>query len=90
MNTAEGAGRPGPGHQAGTGLSGTAEQQLVFLNTHWGRQYCFTAPTKPDGQWAATARFGPRDQIAAESATELLALVREHYQASKPAGGEAR
>jgi hypothetical protein len=90
MSPAAGAGRPGPGHQAGTGLSGTTEQQLVFLNTHWGRQYSFTAPAKPGGRWTAVARFGQNDQIAAESATELLALVRDHYQASKPAGGEAR
>jgi hypothetical protein len=75
-------------HGADVGLSGTAEQQLVFLNTHWGRKYSFAAPAKPGGQWTAVARFGQHDQIAAESATELLALVRDHYQASRPTGNE--
>jgi hypothetical protein len=90
MSTAGSIGRPGPGHGAGVELSGTVEQQLVFLNTHWGRKYSFTAPAKPGGRWAAVATFGQHDQIAADSATELLALVRDHYQASKPAGGDTQ
>jgi hypothetical protein len=81
------AGVPGSGHQAGTGLSGTLQQQLVFLNTHWGSKYWFTAPAEPGGRWTAAARFGQHDQLAAESAADLLELVRGHYQASKPAEG---
>ena len=88
MSAAGGAGMPGSGPGAGMGLSGTVQQQLVFLNTHWDGQYSFTAPAQPGGRWTAAARFGQHDQLAAESATELLALVRGHYQASKLAGGE--
>lgn len=88
MSTARGKGVPGSGHEGGKGLSGTVQQQLVFLNTHWGSKYCFTAPAQPGGSWTAAARFGQHDQLAAESATELLELVRGHYQAGKPAGGE--
>jgi hypothetical protein len=72
------------------GLSGTVQQQLVFLNTHWGSKHSCTAPAKPGGRWTAAARFSQQDQLAAESATELVELVRGHYQASKPAGGEKR
>ncbi len=64
-------------------LGGTAEQQLVFLNTHWGRRYSFTAPSAPGGMWTAVAKFGSGDQLQQWSATELLAEVREHYQAHK-------
>jgi hypothetical protein len=88
MSTARDAGRPGSGHKLGTGPSGTTEQQLVFLNIHWGSQYSFTAPAQPGGRWAAVARFGQHDQIAGESAAELLAPVGDHYKASKPAGGD--
>lgn len=70
-------------------LGGTAEQQLVFLNTHWGGRYSFAAPEEPGGQWTATANFGQQDRLQASSATELLAEVRAHYQASKPPGGPA-
>jgi len=81
---------PGSGDAAGAELRGTVQQRLVFLNTHWGSKYSFTAPAKPDGRWTAAARFGQHDQLAAESAAELLELVRGHYQASRPAGGEAQ
>lgn len=37
------------------GLSGNV-RQLVFLNTHWGSKYSFTASTEPGGPWTATAR----------------------------------
>jgi len=77
---------PGPGHQPSRGLSGTVQQQLVFLNTHWGGHYSFTAPAKPGGQWTATAQFGQHDELAAESAADLLTLVRDHYQVNRPAG----
>jgi hypothetical protein len=65
-------------------LGGTAEQQLGFLNTHWGRAYRLTAPGLSDGNWTATAKFGDYDTLQAPSASNLLELVRAHYQASKP------
>jgi hypothetical protein len=83
-------GMPGSGHQAGMGSSGTAEQQLVFLNTHWGSRYSFTAPAKPGGRWMAVARFGQHDQMDAQSAAELLVLVRDHYQVNRPDGGDVQ
>jgi hypothetical protein len=66
-------------------LPGTSQQQLVFLNTHWGRTYTFAAPEEPGGQWTATANFGQHDQIHGWSAAELLEEVRGHYQANRPA-----
>lgn len=88
MSTAGGIGTPGSAHEAGVELSGTVQQQLVFLNTHWGSQYSFSAPARPGGRWTAAARFGQHGQLAAESATELLALIRTHHKANKPARGE--
>ena len=62
-------------------LIGSREQQLVFLNIHWGVQYSFAAPAAPGGPWTATARFGPGDRLNGESAGELLERVRHHYRA---------
>jgi hypothetical protein len=64
-------------------LAGTAEQQLVFLNMHWGRVYAFSAPEGPGAPWTAQAKFGDRDEMQASSATELLSSVRKHYEAKK-------
>jgi hypothetical protein len=63
---------------------GTAEQQLIYLNTHWGKRYTFAAPPAPGGQWTATARFGEHDTLQATTAAELLSVVRAHYQANRP------
>jgi hypothetical protein len=62
-------------------LIGSREQQLVFLNIHWGVQYAFAAPAVPGGSWTATARFGQGDLLNGESAGELLERVRHHYRA---------
>jgi hypothetical protein len=67
-------------------LGGT-EQQLIFLNTHWGSKYEFTAPERPGGKWAARATFGEHDELEASTSAELLAKVRSHYQGS---GGRTR
>jgi hypothetical protein len=64
-------------------IDGTRQQQLVFLNTHWGGKYSFAEPVQPGGQWTATAKFGQNDQIQGWSAAELLELVRGHYQANR-------
>jgi hypothetical protein len=37
-------------------LAGTPEQQLVFLNMHWGRMYEFTAPDQACVPWTAEAK----------------------------------
>jgi hypothetical protein len=63
---------------------GTAEQQLIFLNTHWGRLYAFAAPTAPDGEWTATARFSEHRALQAATAADLLNIVRAHHQANRP------
>jgi hypothetical protein len=78
MSTAGGIGLPGSGDAAGVELSGTVQQRLVFLNTHWGSKYSFIAPPRPGGRWTAVARFGQHDELAAESAADLLELVRSH------------
>ena len=64
-------------------LTGTPEQQLIHLTTHWGRMYVFTAPTAGSTTWSAQAKFGEHDELQAESAGELLLAVRAHYKAKK-------
>ena len=77
----------GPGGSASPSghreLTGTSQQQLVFLNTHWGRNYVFSVPQTAGGQWTATARFGGHEQIQRQSAGDLLAEVRRHYHRNK-------
>lgn len=68
----------------GLELRGTTEQQLIYLNTHWGRQYDFTPPQTPWDEWTATAKFGSYAQLHAQTAAELLEEVRAHYQANQP------
>lgn len=65
-------------------LCGTCRQQLVFLNTHWGSKYIFSAPQAPTEQWTATATFSQCHRIEAPSATELLKEIHNHYQANRP------
>lgn len=74
----------GRGEQRGfaRGLIGSRQQQLVFLNIHWGRKYEFAAPALPDGHWTATARFGEGDRLRGDSAGQLLEQVRYHYRSS--------
>jgi hypothetical protein len=67
-----------------TRLQGTPEQQLIYLNTHWGREYAFTAPAETGDRWMAAARFGQRDELQEESAAELLLAVRQHYTVNRP------
>jgi hypothetical protein len=64
-------------------IGGTDKQQLVYLNTHWGSQYSFSAPWVAGGQWAAVAKFGRLDQIEDESATDLLEKVRLHWSSQQ-------
>jgi hypothetical protein len=68
-------------------LRGTAEQQLIYLQTHWGRRYELALPQVPGGLWTATATFGDRDRLQAPAPAELLEQVRAHYQANRPPGG---
>jgi len=70
------------GHRAD--IAGTAEQQLVYLNTHWGRPYAISRPDGPDGRWKAKARFGKQDELDDFSAAGLLEKMREHYRAHRP------
>ena len=65
-------------------LTGTMEQQLIFLKLHWGRRYTFAAPDAPGDNWTSRAKFGEQDELQEESATELLLAVRRHYAASDP------
>lgn len=65
-------------------ITGTAEQQLVFLNTHWGRPYSISRPDGPDGRWKAKARFGKQDELGDPSAAGLLEKMREHYRENRP------
>ena len=70
-------------NRRGAELAGTAEQQLIYLNTHWGRSYSFTVPGRPDDTWKAKARFGAKYELEDPSPVGLLAKVREHYQANR-------
>jgi hypothetical protein len=69
------------------GIRGTPDQQLIFLNLHWGRRYAFAAPQEPGEQWTATAKFGRRDRLQAPTSAQLLEEVRAYYRANKPHGG---
>jgi hypothetical protein len=61
-------------------IRGTPNQQLIYLNTHWGRRYDFTAPATPGGTWAAADKFGEHERLEAANAGELLEAVRNHYK----------
>lgn len=65
-------------------LGGTREQQLIFLNTHWGRRCVFTSPQAANAKWLATANFGQHDSLEERSATDLLLSVRRHYAVNQP------
>jgi hypothetical protein len=67
-------------------LYGTYEQQLIFLNMHWGAWYSFAPPQAPGGQWTATARFGAHDGMKAFGTAELVEEVRAHYRGHQPQG----
>ena len=67
-----------------TELRGTAEQQLIHLNMHWGSRYDFTAPKQAGQNWTAMANFGDHDELAEDTATDLLLAVRRHYEANRP------
>jgi hypothetical protein len=69
-------------------LYGTHQQQLIFLNMHWGAGYSFECPQAPGGQWTATAKFGQHDEVQAFSAAELLEEVRAHYYANRSEGSQ--
>ena len=69
-------------------VTGTREQQLVFLNLHWGRVYEFAAPDRAGASWSAQAKFGNQDELEALSATEMLRTVRAHYAAKKFPGSD--
>jgi len=61
---------------------GTSEQQLIFLNTHWGRRYAFTAPQAASGKWIATANFSQNDMFSHRAAPR-----RETPLCGQPATG---
>ena len=65
-------------------LTGTEQQQLIHLNMHWGSRYDFAAPTHSRGKWTAKANFGEHDELAEDTATDLLLAVRRHYEANRP------
>ena len=67
-----------------TELTGSAVQQLIHLNMHWGSRYDFAAPRQRGEKWTAKANFGEHDDLAEETATELLLAVRRHYEANRP------
>jgi hypothetical protein len=51
---------------------------------HWGSRYDFTAPEDAGGVWTARANFGEHDELAEDTATDLLLAVRRHYEANRP------
>lgn len=70
-------------------ITGTPQQALVYLNTHWGRQYSFVQPETPGANWTATAKFGAHDRLQAPTPATLLATVRTHYQSHPRPTNEA-
>jgi len=50
---------------------------LAFLRYHWDEVYNFTR----DGpQYVATAKYGQRDRLTANTPEQLLSMVRRHYR----------
>jgi hypothetical protein len=47
-------------------LTGTPDQQLVFLNMHWGRMYEFTAPDRAGAPLDSPGRFRGPGRTAGE------------------------
>jgi hypothetical protein len=72
-------------------LWGTDQQQLIFLNTHWGSTYAFALPRTAGGPWTATAKSGQHDQIEAPSAGQLLEEIhrRKNAGGTQPSNGPA-
>lgn len=50
---------------------------LGYLNLHYGVVYEFKYK---DGKYIARAKFDGHDELEADSAEELLILVRRHYR----------
>lgn len=63
-------------------IRGTPDQQLIYLNTHWGSHYDFATPKDLHDKWTAKAKFGNLDELREDTSTDLLRSVRTHYQAN--------
>jgi hypothetical protein len=48
-------------------LGGTKEQQLIFLNTHWGSRYTFTPPDTPAGVKVSSVQWNPDSSMSGEA-----------------------
>lgn len=55
----------------------TRQEALAQMRYHWGDSYRFAVV---DGRYTATAKFGQRDVLAANSPDALLAKIRQHYR----------
>jgi hypothetical protein len=55
------------------------QEAMAQLRYHWGDVYAFAVV---HGRYTATAKYGDRDVLAADDASELLAKIRRHYRKS--------
>jgi hypothetical protein len=57
----------------------TDAEDFRYLRANWSGVYTIVRPSQDDDTWKAIARFGNGDQLIADTADELLALIRRHY-----------
>ena len=57
----------------------TEADDYRYLRFHWSAVYTIVRPSQGDDTWKALARFGNQDQLVADTADELLNLIRHHY-----------
>jgi hypothetical protein len=57
----------------------TEADDYWYLRFHWSAVYTIVRPAQDDDTWKAIARFGNQDQLVADTADELLNLIRHHY-----------
>jgi hypothetical protein len=57
----------------------TAADDLAYIRFAWRGAYAVNPPAVPGRHWQATATFGTRDVLEADSADGLLGKIRRHY-----------
>lgn len=62
----------------------TEAEDHRYLHHNWGSVYIIIRPGTHDEVWRAIAKFGNEDELIADSADELLDLIRHHYGPETP------
>lgn len=57
----------------------TDEENFAYLRDNWQGAYVIIRPGSTETVWRALACFGDGDELTAESADDLLNMIRRHY-----------